>query len=144
MIGERELMVMKQNAYLVNIARAHLIDEDALYKALTHNWIAGYGTDVWWKYDAIMRKVSDHPGERLTYGTRDSEGYLRSRAERGAPTLEVSRTGIHKLENVVITADRASWNFENQVNRPIAALRNVAVFARGRTPNNVVDLSVNR
>jgi len=46
MIGERELRLMKPTAYLINIARGELIDEDALYRALTEGWIAGAGLDV--------------------------------------------------------------------------------------------------
>jgi phosphoglycerate dehydrogenase-like enzyme len=46
MIGERELRLMKPTAYLINIARGELIDETALYRALTEGWIAGAGLDV--------------------------------------------------------------------------------------------------
>jgi D-3-phosphoglycerate dehydrogenase / 2-oxoglutarate reductase len=46
MIGERELGLMKPDAYLVNIARGGLIDEAALYRALSERRIAGAGLDV--------------------------------------------------------------------------------------------------
>ncbi len=46
MIGEAELRAMRQNAYLINIARGPIIDEDALIRALTEGWIAGAGLDV--------------------------------------------------------------------------------------------------
>jgi phosphoglycerate dehydrogenase-like enzyme len=46
LIGEAELRSMKSNAYLVNIARGHVIDEQALIRALRENWIAGAGLDV--------------------------------------------------------------------------------------------------
>jgi phosphoglycerate dehydrogenase-like enzyme len=48
MIGERELHLMKTTAYLVNVARANLLQEEPLYKALTEGWIAGAALDVWW------------------------------------------------------------------------------------------------
>jgi phosphoglycerate dehydrogenase-like enzyme len=46
MIGEAELRAMKPGAYLVNIARGRIIDEDALIRALNEGWIAGAGLDV--------------------------------------------------------------------------------------------------
>jgi len=48
MIGEEELRAMKPTAYIVNVARAALIEEEPLYRALTEGWIAGAALDVWW------------------------------------------------------------------------------------------------
>jgi D-2-hydroxyacid dehydrogenase (NADP+) len=49
MIGEPELRAMKRTAYLVNVARGGIIDEDVLIRALTEGWIAGAGLDVFSK-----------------------------------------------------------------------------------------------
>ena len=46
LIGEKELALMKPSAYLVNTARGGLIDEQALYRALSENRLAGAGLDV--------------------------------------------------------------------------------------------------
>ena len=46
MIGEQELRLMKPNAYLVNVARGRVVDEEALIRALQEKWIAGAGLDV--------------------------------------------------------------------------------------------------
>jgi D-3-phosphoglycerate dehydrogenase len=46
MIGIEQLRRMKRTAYVINVARGGLIDEDALYKALTTHEIAGAGLDV--------------------------------------------------------------------------------------------------
>ncbi len=46
MIGARELELMKPSAYLVNIARGELIDEDALVQVLREKRIAGAALDV--------------------------------------------------------------------------------------------------
>jgi D-3-phosphoglycerate dehydrogenase len=46
LIGEKELALMKPSAYLVNTARGGLIDEQALYRALSENHLAGAGLDV--------------------------------------------------------------------------------------------------
>ena len=46
LIGKEELEIMKPEAFLINAARGGLIDEDALYDALTTGQIAGAGLDV--------------------------------------------------------------------------------------------------
>ncbi|MBC7725539.1 MAG: phosphoglycerate dehydrogenase [Burkholderiaceae bacterium] len=46
MISDAQLALMKPTAYIVNVARGGLIDEDALYRALTTGVIAGAGLDV--------------------------------------------------------------------------------------------------
>jgi D-2-hydroxyacid dehydrogenase (NADP+) len=46
MIGEPELGSMKPTAYLINVARGNVVDEEALVKALEDNRIAGAGLDV--------------------------------------------------------------------------------------------------
>lgn len=46
MIGGAELEMMKSEAFLINAARGPLIDEDALYEALSQGTIAGAGVDV--------------------------------------------------------------------------------------------------
>jgi len=49
MIGERELRLMKSNAYIINISRGPVVEEKALVKALKEGWIAGAGLDVFEK-----------------------------------------------------------------------------------------------
>ncbi len=49
MMGEKELAMMKRTAYLINVSRGGLIDEEALYKALKNKVIAGAGLDVFEK-----------------------------------------------------------------------------------------------
>jgi len=47
LIGEKELKLMKKSAFLINVARGGVVDEEALYKALKEKWIAGAATDVY-------------------------------------------------------------------------------------------------
>ncbi len=46
MISDDQLAQMKPTAFIVNVARGGLIDEDALYRALSTHSIAGAGLDV--------------------------------------------------------------------------------------------------
>jgi phosphoglycerate dehydrogenase-like enzyme len=46
LIGEAELRAMRPHAYLVNIARGHVVDEKMLIRALQEGWIGGAGLDV--------------------------------------------------------------------------------------------------
>jgi D-3-phosphoglycerate dehydrogenase / 2-oxoglutarate reductase len=57
MIGASQLKSMKDSAYLINTARAGLVDTDALVTALKKNWIRGAAIDVFDVEPAPM----DHP-----------------------------------------------------------------------------------
>ncbi|MFH5183901.1 D-2-hydroxyacid dehydrogenase [Paenibacillus sp. TAB 01] len=46
MIGERQLQLMKNTAYLINMARGPVVDEKALVHALHNGLIAGAGSDT--------------------------------------------------------------------------------------------------
>lgn len=46
LLGERELRLMKRGSYLINTARATLVDYDALYRLLRDGHLAGAGLDV--------------------------------------------------------------------------------------------------
>ena len=46
-IGEKEISLMKSGAYLINTARGHSVDEEALFNALKAGRIAGAALDVY-------------------------------------------------------------------------------------------------
>ncbi len=50
LIGSAEISMMKSTAYIINPARGHIIDEDALYTALKEHRIAGAAIDTWYEY----------------------------------------------------------------------------------------------
>lgn len=49
MIGAKELALMKESAYLLNVARAAIVNREALYLALSNSKIAGAAFDVFWE-----------------------------------------------------------------------------------------------
>jgi phosphoglycerate dehydrogenase-like enzyme len=48
-IGSHELSSLRPGAYLINIARGGLLDNNALYDALRRGQLAGAGLDVFWR-----------------------------------------------------------------------------------------------
>ena len=62
LIGKRELELMKRDAYLINVARAVVVDQSALLDVLANAGIAGYATDVFESepdYDHPLAKLDN-------------------------------------------------------------------------------------
>lgn len=68
LIGAEALGQMKSSGILINVARGPIVDEDALFEALSQNRIGGAGIDVWWgdRHDASS------PASRLPFGELDN------------------------------------------------------------------------
>lgn len=49
MIGPKEFALMKKSSFLVNVARAAIVDREALFTALYSNKISGAAFDVFWE-----------------------------------------------------------------------------------------------
>ena len=50
LIGARQLSLLPRGALLVNVARAEVVDEEALYKALLGRQLGRAVLDVWYQY----------------------------------------------------------------------------------------------
>jgi phosphoglycerate dehydrogenase-like enzyme len=76
-VGRDELALMKPTAFLVNTARAAIVDEEALIEALMNRTIAGAGLDVFGREplpaDApILRAPNTVLTPHLGYVTRET------------------------------------------------------------------------
>lgn len=60
-IGEKELALMKKGAWLINISRGEIIDEDALLKKLTDSSLSGAALDVFQRepYDGPLCRLEN-------------------------------------------------------------------------------------
>ena len=125
LIGEKELKMMKKDAYLINVARGHLVNEAAVHKALTQKWIKGFAADVWWFYS-----YSASVGSR-----NESESWFDFGFHYNLP----SRLEVNRLPNVIGTADRATFTRGVTHSFIEAGFRNIDQLARGQRPSNIVN-----
>ena len=108
LIGARELALMKPTAYLINVARAVIVDEDALYRALADQRIAGAALDVWYRYPT-------EPGVTLP-----------------------SRHPFHELPNVLMTPHLSGWTQGMLDARASVIAENVHRVMRDEAPVNLI------
>ena len=108
LLGARELALMKPTAILINVARAEIFDEGALYDALARRAIEGAALDVWYRYPT-------GPG----------------------PTLPSNRP-FHELPNVLMTPHVAGWTEGMLDARARLIAENIARVARSEAPINLI------
>lgn len=87
LIDRRAFARMKNSALLVNISRAQIVDEAALYEALKNKVIGGAFLDVWYRYPVgsdDQVSPSDHPLLELenAWCTPHSSAWTRNLPER--------------------------------------------------------------
>jgi len=108
LIGERELRLMRSNAVLINVARAEIVEEEALYRALAEKTIAGAVLDVWYQYPTD-----------------------------GRPTLP-ARHAFHELSNVLMTPHVSGWTEGMLEARAKLIAEKIHRVARGERPVNLI------
>jgi phosphoglycerate dehydrogenase-like enzyme len=111
LIGPAQLALMKPTAILVNVARAQIVDEDALYAALAERRIAAAALDVWYRYPSA-------PG----------------------PLLPAGRP-FHELPNVLMTPHVSGWTDGMLEARASLIAENIRRTARGEHPENMVPVA---
>ena len=79
-IGAAELALMKESAYLINLARGGLVDEEALCDALDAGKLAGAALDVFAKEPLANERVMKHAKISLTPhiggSTKEAQGRI--------------------------------------------------------------------
>jgi phosphoglycerate dehydrogenase-like enzyme len=107
-IDQRRLGLLKPTAFLVNVSRAEIVDEDALYEALARRSIAGAALDVWYRYPR-------EPG----------------------PAAPATRP-FHQLPNVLMTPHVSGWTDGMLETRAQLIAENIRRVAHGETLLNLV------
>lgn len=115
MIGKTEFDLMPDNSMLINVGRGPVIDQHALYEALTNGKLHAAGIDVWWNYP-------DH----------------------GQTIQQPADIALHELPNLVMSPHRGGAGGTGQAETlramEMAKLLNAA--ARGEEMPNKVDMSL--
>ncbi len=111
LVNSKFLSWMKPTSILVNISRAQIIDEQALYDALKEKRIYGAGIDVWWRYPSEWRGTAIPPSD----------------------------VPFHELDNIVVSPHRAAYSEQVERELFMFAAKNILQFIRGETPFNIID-----
>jgi phosphoglycerate dehydrogenase-like enzyme len=111
LIGERALGWMKPSAYLVNVGRGPILEEEPLYRALAEKRIAGLACDVW---------------------------YIYPRPPIGEEPVYPSRFPFHELDNVLMTPHVSGWTEGTMNGRFRAIAENINRLSRGEPLVNQV------
>jgi phosphoglycerate dehydrogenase-like enzyme len=109
MLDSARLRRMKPGAYLINVARAEVIEEAALFAALRTKHLAGAALDVWCQYP-----------------------------DDGEQTLLPSTLPFHELDNVLMTPHLSAWTDAMIERRWTKIAANLDALAMGRPLLNVV------
>jgi phosphoglycerate dehydrogenase-like enzyme len=100
---------MKRSAFIINVSRGPIIEEEALYRALATRQIAGAVLDVWWRYP-----TADDPQPRP------------------------SAFAFHELDNVIMTPHMSGWTRGMVQRRWAEVAENLDRLARGEPAVRVV------
>jgi phosphoglycerate dehydrogenase-like enzyme len=111
LLSETALRSLPPGAFLINVSRAAVIDEDALFALLSSGNLGGFAADVWW----------NEPRR----GESESKASLKHAFE--------------SLDNVVFSPHRAGF-IEGDLPHLMGAVQNIAALIQGYTLSGVVDI----
>lgn len=101
LIGQHELNLLPDKAILVNIGRGPIVDEVALYEALSSGKLHGAGLDVWYSYPADAASRTNTPP--ASYPFHELENVVMS-PHRGGAVDETDRLRMTALAQMLNTA----------------------------------------
>jgi phosphoglycerate dehydrogenase-like enzyme len=108
LLDARRLGLMKPTAHLINVARAEIVDEQALYDALAGARLAGAALDVWYRYPTTAGSTSP------------------------------STAPFHNLSNVIMTPHVSGWTDGTLEARARVIAENIERTVRGEAPLNAI------
>ena len=116
MINAKMIAKMKRGAYLVNTARAKLVDRDAIVKALESGQLAGYAGDVWYPQPA----PKDHPWRTMPHEgmtPHTSGSTLSAQARYSAGTREILECFYsgRPIREEYLIAQKAVWRVQERI-----------------------------
>ncbi len=100
---------LRPGSYLVNVSRAEIVEEAALFAALRSGWLAGAALDVWYRYPSPEQ-----------------------------PRKSPAHAPFHQLENVLMTPHLSAWTHGLLERRWARIAANLDALAKARPLQNVV------
>lgn len=112
MINSEMFNCMKEGVVFLNLSRAAIIDEDAVWDALISGKLGAFGSDVWWN--------APRRGETESYPSLKHEFW--------------------KLDNVLMSPHRAGF-IENSLPHLDGAIDNIIALTKGKELTGIVNIN---
>jgi phosphoglycerate dehydrogenase-like enzyme len=113
LIDAKRISLLPKECILINVARGPIVDQEALYNALSDEKIAGAGIDVWYTYPQDEASRQDTPPSSFPFS---------------------------ELHNVVMSPHRGGGSRENESLRMMHLARVLNDLVNGREPPSRVDM----
>jgi phosphoglycerate dehydrogenase-like enzyme len=114
MIGAEQLEQVRSGGILVNVGRGPVVDQEALYQALTDGTLTAAGLDVWYNYPETADDRNSTPPADYPF---------------------------HQLDNVVMSPHRAGGSRDTEVKRMQHLAQLLNEIYSGRSTQNRVNLN---
>jgi phosphoglycerate dehydrogenase-like enzyme len=105
LLGARELALLPPGAVLVNVGRGAIVDQAALYSALTNGQIGAAGLDVWYHYPHSQAEWEHTPPADFPFHTLDNVVLSPHRAGASSETESLRMTHLADLLNAAARGD---------------------------------------